>query len=243
VKAAFLLGLVVAMLMLVDAWIDAQPQFGFAGATRGRDVAANAERPRFLGKSVIPAREWVPDLPAAPPPKRERAKEIGATMKPPPAVAREPEPPSFVREASVSPAALQVSTPLAPAPAPAAEALPSGAQIEIVVARLIGYYEAGETDNLMSLLDAREAGPLQSARMRQAYGEFFRATRQRRLRVKSLDWQEASTSTRAHGEATVQADYVDTPGSLDREVPVEMEIALRNGQAKITRLTLYPNAP
>ena len=50
-------------------------------------------------------------------------------------------------------------------------------------------------------------------------------------------------SARAQGQATLQAEYVDTPGSLERDIDVDMEIALRNGQARITRLSLFPNAP
>jgi hypothetical protein len=249
VKAVLVLAGVAAMVMLVDASIDSPAQFPFVGSSRGVDIAASTERPRFLGATVTPAREWTPDpLPVAAKPRADRDLLLAPLWRDPlpsPAItAPQAEPPGFVREASVvaqAPAVMPVPVPVAQAPA--SEARLSGTQIEIVVARLIAYYEAGETDNLMALFDPRDAGQWQTVRMRQAYADFFRATRQRRLRVKSLAWRDDSASAHALGQATVQAEYVDAPGSLERDVPVEMEIALRNGQAKITRLSLFPNAP
>jgi hypothetical protein len=105
----------------------------------------------------------------------------------------------------------------------------------------VSYYEAGEADKLMGLLDPGETGFWQSTRMRQEYFEFFRATRQRSLRVKNLAWRAADSSARAKGEATVSAEYFDERGTQERKVEVEMDIALRDGKAKLTRLSLFPN--
>ena len=107
----------------------------------------------------------------------------------------------------------------------------------------MSYYEAGEADKLMGLLDAKESGYWKTLRTRQAYADFFSATRQRRLHVDDLAWQVAPGAVHAKGVATVVAEYFDPPGLRERRVEVEMDIALRDGRAAITRLTLYPNAP
>ena len=251
-----------AAIVIAIAWIDhSDEHFPFAAPPGGRDVAMGSERPRFLGTSVVPARDNMRDvLPAGSVPQSDkllaplwRDRVPSAAVEPQPARratpgdATEPGLPLWAREA---PAAAEAPSRPHIDLAQAADAVPSivearltSGQIEILVARLIGYYEAGETDNLMALLDAKEAGFWQTARTRQAYFDFFRATRQRRLRVKNLDWQTASASARAQGQARVEAEYVDASGSLERDIEVEMEIALRNGEARITRLSLYPNAP
>jgi curved DNA-binding protein CbpA len=168
---------------------------------------------------------------AAPPAVVARARSIAtpgeAAQKV--AVVAQTSAPSLV--APALPASLPAEAPLAP--------LPASQDIELLVARLIGYYEAGEADNLMSLIDT-DGGFWRNARIRQPYAEFFRATRQRRLRVESLNWSNASGMTQARGEATVQAEYFDSPGTLERRVEVEMDIALRDGRARITRLSLFP---
>ncbi len=264
-RAMLALGAVVATLVLLDAWVS-----GFSGdpvafhrAASGRDIGANAERPRFLGANVSPARDtaheaesfaqasratllaplWRDPI-AVPEVESKPERRASGTRLPAPMAVAEAE--SATREGPVVDAAPAPATRLAQAPPaePAArEARPSSAEIEIVVARLIGYYEAGETDKLIALLDPREAGNVQAQRMRQAYGDFFRATRERRLHVKQLDWQNAPASAHAQGQATLQAEYVDASASLERDIDVEMEIVLRDGQARIARLTLFPNVP
>jgi DnaJ-domain-containing protein 1 len=249
-KAALALGAIVAILLAAVS-IDIFDEGLSFVAPSGRDIAGGPERPRFLGTSIVPARDHSLDmLPATSTPRSEKllaplwrdpVPPAQVAALPPPlrdAPARAPE----ERAPAEAPAPLPVVVAQAPVAAIAEAKLTSG-QIEILVARLIGYYEAGEADKLMALLDPNEAGSRQGTRMRQAYLDFFRATRQRRLRVTNLDWQSASTTARAKGEARVEAEYVDARGALDRDIDVEMEIALRNGEARITRLSLYPNAP
>ena len=262
-RAMLVLAAAVSTLVMLYAWIaDFQDEhYVFSAGTRGRDIAASPERPRFLGANVLAARE-VPRvaftsaqaesftlLPSLWPNDALAPGLVTETVTSTPVTRRTPvpesEPASAVREASMALAAADsgVATPSeAPALAPVArEPRLSSAQIEVLVARLIGYYEAGETDNLIALLDPKEAG-LTTLRIRQAYTDFFRSTRERRLRLKKLDWQSGSTSAQAQGQATVLAEYVDAPGNLEREIDVEMEIALRNGQPRITHLTLFPGA-
>ena len=77
-------------------------------------------------------------------------------------------------------------------------------------------------------------------RIRTSFADFFGVTRERRLRMERLQWRSAGTSAQARGEATVLADYVDGRPRLERLVPVELDIALRDGQPRITRLVLFP---
>jgi hypothetical protein len=166
------------------------------------------------------------DAPAVPAPRVEIA---------PPQLKRS-ETPSLV-QASAAPQA-----PAFPA-APVVAAGLTPQDVENMVVRLVGFYEAGETDKLMDLIDSREAGFWRTARVRQTYADFFGATRQRRLRVDTLTWQTEPGSARARGVATIVAEYFDAPGTQERRIDLEMDIALREGGPKITRLTLFPNSP
>jgi DnaJ domain len=270
-KTLLTVSAVAATLLLLEVWISDVPRghFPWSGAARNRDLVAGAERPRYLGANVLATRESARD--ALPPakdtqssPKREpqwrplvavpAVETLPARVTPfaqPAAQILVPESEAEPQGHEAGPAALQVPAQQPhPVVAQAARSSPpaesvrlTSEEIELVVVRLIGYYEAGEADNLMGLLDVSETGLWQATRTRQAYAEFFQATRQRRLRVKSLEWQTASASAHAQGRATVQAEYLDAPGKLERDIEVEMDIALRNGQAKITRLALFPNEP
>lgn len=247
-RAGVVLGLLAALLVMLTYLDSTQDPFLFTNASSGRDTARSPERPRFLGVGVVPARDTGSDTrPAAAPREERRSASLWREAAPAPAAqATAASVPAFPREAAASAVVAASPAPAVVAQAPyagPAETKLTSVQIEILVARFIGYYEAGETDNLMALLDGKEPGSPQAARTRQAYAEFFRATRQRRLRVKSLDWQTAMSSARAQGQATVEAQYTDAPGGLERDIDVEMEIALRNGQAKITHLSLFPNGP
>ena len=95
----------------------------------------------------------------------------------------------------------------------------------------------------MGLFDPDEMGFWTGFRTRTAYSDFFRATRERRLRMDRLKWQTVSQVAQARGDATVIADYSDGTGKVERKVEVEIEIdiRLRDGQARITRLLLFPD--
>ena len=215
--------------------------------------SAKAGEPRsFFGSlwkswdrdTAPPPPEPVPADPA--PPQKSRAARApqpaaapsAETVKVASAVpeAPAPRPTAAAVVPSAAPKVVQAS-----APSAAPESRVSTEDIEMLVARVVSYYEAGEADKLMGLLDPSETGFWQATRMRQEYLEFFRATRQRSLRVKNLAWRAADSSTRAKGEATVSAEYFDERGVQERKVEVEMDIALRDGKAKLTRLSLFPN--
>lgn len=127
-----------------------------------------------------------------------------------------------------------------PTPAPLGDSTPSRDQVEGVVALLVGFYDAGDSERLVGLVDADSLGWWQGMRMRNAYADFFGATRTRKLRMERLAWRNNGTVAEARGEATVMAEYADGRSRLERRVPVELDIALRGGAARITRLVLFP---
>ncbi|MGZ5039965.1 MAG: J domain-containing protein [Usitatibacter sp.] len=262
-KAGLVMAAVGATLLLLEAWYGGTPR-GYS-LFHGRAGERSAAEPRYLGQGFFRRQEAaaapasfaeVPGgetasastvrheiVAAAKSPAAERvpARAAPRAVQPPPAVA--PAVDTVVLANAGADGSVRPLTIAQPAAIPLRDPrLPTTTQIEDVVARLVGYYEAGEADQLMGLL-ANDDGFWQKARARQAYADFFRATRQRRLRVDSLQWQSAALAAHARGEATVQAEFLDEPRSLDRKVEVEMDIALRDGEPKITRLSLYPNAP
>jgi curved DNA-binding protein CbpA len=130
----------------------------------------------------------------------------------------------------------------APPPKPAArESMdtlrPSNQDIESLVVALITYYEAGDADRLVALVDG---GYWRTAQMHRAYADFFRATRARSLRVERLTWNREEGAAKAKGEAMLVAEYFDQTAPVQRRVDVEMDIAMREGRARITRLALFP---
>jgi curved DNA-binding protein CbpA len=272
-KAALALTAVVSTLLLLEAWYGEAPREYSLFQGLGRS-GNGADHPRYLGSEFFRSHgaaaasiSLASDSKGAPVDARPARHEVAVPQPAPssfptpthslaaaPAAASESQPESAVAvERADVVAPLPVSATKSP-PVLVAHALdagntpgsarPTSAEIENIVARLVGYYEAGEADQLMGLL-ASDGGYWKTARIRQSYADFFRATRQRRLRVDTLEWKAETAALAAHakGEATVQAQFFDETGALDRKVALELDIALRDGEAKITRLSLYPNAP
>jgi hypothetical protein len=224
------------------------------------DVLPNVDLPRFLdGKSAY-VFEPIEYLPPTRPPRLgsaaawipARAEEVAVAQ--PRGSAAEVARPATVAAPAVVAAGPEIQTgprlrlaqsasppvPAAPAPARSVPGAPTTEQIEILVARLVSQYEAGNTDGLMSLFDPEELGFWKGLRTRSRYGDFFRATRQRRLQMNQLTWKTAPQAAQAHGEAVVVAQNAD--GSpLERKTNVEFDIAVRNGQALIRHLSLFPD--
>jgi hypothetical protein len=146
-------------------------------------------------------------------------------------------PPIVAAPAPAAPVLRLAQAPATPAPASTG---PTRDQIESLVAQLVGYYDAGDADRIVGLYDPGELGWFGSGRIRASFADFFGATRERRLRMERLQWRSDGGGAQARGEATVLADYVDGRPRLERRVPVELDIALRDGQARITRLVLFP---
>ena len=140
-----------------------------------------------------------------------------------------------------SPLRLVQAVPSRPvAPPVAASEGPMAVHVETLVAMLVSYYEAGDVDGLMGLYDPEALGFWKAMRTRGRFADFFGATSQRRLRMDRLNWKGDAQSAQAHGDATVIAQYRDGGRTLERAVPIEFDVALREGQPRITRLTLFP---
>jgi outer membrane biosynthesis protein TonB len=270
-KGLIIIAAVAGTLLLLEVWLGGPGNYAaFHGFKRtGRGVEADKEAPRFLGLWREPARAEEP--PAAEPPEPEAPRvpsppDPKPSPQPPadPPVAKAPRiavpapQPQDLLRATDPPRALEPKAAAAavqpPPVTPVAKVIPASTvipsrdpavtqAIETVVARLVGAYEAGETEKLIALVDTGAAGFWRTERLRQTYGDFFRATRQRKLHVNNLAWQTDERSARARGEATLVTEYFDTPGTVERKVEVEFDIALAGGAPRITRLSLFPNSP
>jgi hypothetical protein len=238
---------VLGTLLLLEVWVsdisgqNSILQSALRGA-RARDALAASEGPRFLGRAAastpVPAMDELPAL------QREPLR-FPALAPWEPATPSATQAPALPIEAGyLKPAATPQIAAMAQLAAPAAPSAKrvTPREIENLVVRLVDYYEAGAADKIVDLVDAKERGYWKTLRMRQAYADFFTVTKHRRLRVESLAWQTAEDFAHAKGLATVTAEYFDAPGTQERRVDVEIDIALRDGRPVITRLSLYPDS-
>ena len=267
VRAAMVVTAVIAALLFVQLlWVsDLPPEYRLleraypiaASAQWMRSVFSPAEAPRFVTENAWSPRTTdaaeitepaptirrhaarvplpvavdaaVPD--AVAPPPRPRPAETAATapLSKPKASAVAVIPEQRPRVAQANPAANVVSPGI------------SNSDIETLIAQLVSSYESGDVEGLMALVDRVEAASARGMRMRQAYDEFFRATRERHLRLNAIGWQSDAASAQARGEADLSARYGDQGAPVERRVAVEMDIGLRDGRARITRLALFPS--
>jgi curved DNA-binding protein CbpA len=221
-----------------------------ASSPRASDATYDDPEPFALLKPLMRAiageepKAWVPPPRLETPPPVIRASNSPAE---PLRFAQAPAP-SAAREAPASAPTLRATPVLRTTPAvasvPAATPEKSRAtnrEIENLVVALVDSYQAGDTDRLVGLLEP-EAGFWRTQRMRQAYADFFRATRARRLRIEKLAWNAQTGTAQARGEATVHAEYFDQAAAVERRVEMELDIVLRDGEARIRRLSLFPDA-
>lgn len=221
----------------VGATAMAQPQ-------RASDAVAEDSEPFAFLKPIIQV--FKPEAPKAMVPV-PRLETITAPKTAPPAQAISAPAPAFEPSLHIAQAVTPVEraqTPPAPAAVPRpvtrespVASGPTNQDVESVVVALIGYYEAGDADRLVGLLDG---GYWRTAQIRQTYSDFFSATRARSLRLERLTWNREAGAAKAKGEATVTVEYFDQTAPVQRRVDVELDIAIRDGRARITRLTLFP---
>ena len=232
-----------------DALSAAQPPkflTMMTGATRDdRTAAAPADEPSRDASRAAPVSKFDRDPVAAP---RETAQAAATTPELPPQLAQAParpepaprgDPPAPAQAPAPAATPAVAVTPGTPAPAPRIRS----EDIEILVARLVNFYEAGDLERVMALLDAREAGVWRTLQARNMFADFFRATSRRRLRLNNLSWQIVSGEARVKGDATLQLEHFDGSGPTERRIEVEMDLAVRDGQLRIARLVLFPNVP
>jgi hypothetical protein len=124
---------------------------------------------------------------------------------------------------------------------PVAEKRLTAAEMESMVARLVTYYEAGDTDKLLRLYDPSSVGLWEAMSLRHDFEEFFQATKTRRLRLQGVSWDVAAAPARVTGAARLFAEYHDETGATERQVALEMDVVSREGQPRIARLSLFPH--
>ena len=163
----------------------------------------------------------------------------GAAARVEPPMARAPVPASATR--SVPLVLAQTVAPDAAAAATQAEL--AREDMEMLVARVVTYYEAGDLDRLLGMYDVGSIGFWEAIRIRHDFQEFFRTTRARQLRLSRLSWETTAQSARVRGVAALTAEYSEQPGGrLERNVELELDVIVRDGQARIARLSLFPHS-
>jgi hypothetical protein len=193
-----------------------------------------------------PARAHAEERPPPPNPPMRSEPVANAAQPVTPLVAVAPPAPPPARLAQATPASAPPPVRIAqasPTPAPAAASAPKGPsreQVEGLVSLLVSYYDAGDSERLVALYDPERLGFWSGMRTRSAYADFFGATRERRLRIERLDWQNAAGVAQARGEAIVLAEYPDGRARLERRVPVELDIVMKDSQPRISRMVLFP---
>ena len=212
-------------------------------STRASDTRALPRDPDDAERHAPPPPVAPPVLPTgrgdAPAPNaRTAAREANLPTRDEPTTAR-PE----AQPARAAPLTLAQAAPRAAAAPAVAPGAPSSLEMETLVARVVTYYESGDLDRLLALYDSGSLGFWEAIRIRNDFQEFFRATRARRLRLERVSWDTAPQSARARGVAALYAEYPDQPGArLERNVELELDVVVRDGQPRIARLSLYPHA-
>jgi hypothetical protein len=192
---------------------------------------------------AAPGAAPAPAAGAAPAPAPAPATAIATPTAPAPAPA-----PAAVAVAAAEASPVPVRVAQAPVATPprspgnTAPGAPTREQVEDLVALLVSHYDAGDSEQIVNLFDRDRLGFWSRMNARNAYSDFFAATRGRRLRIDRLDWQASGPSAQARGEAIVVADYQDGRPRLERRVPVELDIVLNGSQPRIARLVLFPVA-
>ena len=94
---------------------------------------------------------------------------------------------------------------------------------------------------LLGLYDPSSVGLWEAMNLRHDFEAFFGATKTRRLRLRGVSWDTASATAHVKGAATLVAEYHDETGRAERQVSLEMDVVLKNGQPRIARLSLFPH--
>ena len=125
----------------------------------------------------------------------------------------------------------------APAASEIAARLPD---LEILVTRMVAYYEEGDLERFLGLYYPENLGVIEAFRVRSDFREFFDSTRSRRLRVQRVTWAPSETGIRGKGRAVLEAEYQDERGRLARPVDIDIDVLMQGGRPRIARLSLFP---
>jgi curved DNA-binding protein CbpA len=228
---------------------------GAASSARARDAVYDAPEPFALLKPILDlfrsdeAKAWAPTpaLEAATSASAESANALPLAAVAEPVLVAQAAPeriaPAPQPAASNTPfppvAAAKASSPVVAAAKSTETSRTTNREIEDLVVKLVDSYQAGDTERLVGLLEP-DAGFWRTVQMRNAYSDFFRATRARRLRIENLAWSVQPSGAQAKGEATIVAEYPGEAAAVERRVPMELDLVMREGEARIRRISLYP---
>ncbi|MCM2329430.1 MAG: DnaJ domain-containing protein, partial [Lysobacter sp.] len=126
----------------------------------------------------------------------------------------------------------------APAASEIATRLPD---LEILITRMVSYYEEGDLERFLGLYYPEDLGVIEAFRVRGDFRDFFDSTRSRRLRVQQVTWAPSETGIRGKGKAFLVAQYQDERGRLERAVDIEIDVLMHGGRPRIARLSLFPH--
>jgi hypothetical protein len=141
-----------------------------------------------------------------------------------------------------APAEPQVKSPPSPkAPAVAPDLVQRLPDLEVLVTRIVAYYEQGDLERLLGLYYADSLGIVEAYRIRNDFAEFFRSTTARKLRIRQVDWASSEAGPRGRGEATVLAEYQDSRPRLEKALNLEIDVVVIEGRPRISRMSLFPH--
>lgn len=112
--------------------------------------------------------------------------------------------------------------------------------MEILVSRLVTYYETGDLVRFLALFDADSLGFWESRGVRRDFEDFFAATKSRQLRFDHINWEFTPGKARAAGLARLVVEYKEESQRIERTVAVELDVVDRGGNGKIARISLFP---
>jgi hypothetical protein len=113
--------------------------------------------------------------------------------------------------------------------------------LEVLVTRIVAYYEQGDLERLLGLFYADSLGIVEAYRIRNDFAEFFRSTTARKLRIRQVDWASSDAGPRGRGEATVLAEYQDSRPRLEKALSLEIDVVVIEGRPRISRMSLFPH--
>lgn len=220
-----------------EAYSGAEQPLRNTLSTRASEVRGIAEETAASPLPTVTARKTTG---TAPPPAERVTPPTRAAVERPapvrPAPGRSQEEPS-----APSPLALRLEVAQTPLYQPIASAALSTEQLEGIVARVVTHYESGDVDKLLALYDPAGVGLWEALRLRSDFQEFFDATRTRRLRLRQVSWDAAMPTAHVKGAARLIAQYRDERDLQERDIEIEVDVVSRDGQPRISRLSLFPH--
>lgn len=224
-----------------------------------REAYSSAEQPLRRALSIRPSGGGGPSeaaaspraAPAAPaqtapgPPRPKAAEHLTPPVaEVERAVAERPAPDRSQDESAAKPPSPRPGAPgiaqASPERRPPGHAL-STEQMEGLVARVVTHYESGDVDKLLALYDPAGVGVWDAIRLRNDFQEFFDATRTRRLRLRQVSWDTTTPIAHVKGAAKLVVQYHDEPVVQERDIQIELDVVSRDGQPRISRLSLFPH--